>query len=118
MTFKLYKLKYTRKKPKHCFMTFLDQLLSFSDERFHSHDPIHEILGVGGRLRSLETVLSSASLSGSPMIGVRDILMNVRVHFRGPCSVQTTGVAHLMGLPNALHSVPPTPHPSLHVQEG
>lgn len=43
---------------------------------------------------------SSSSLTNSPMIGVKDILMNVRVHFRGPCPVQTTGVAHLMGLPN------------------
>lgn len=60
-----------------------------------------------GWLRSLETVFSS-SLAGSPMIGVKDILMNVRVHFRGPCSVQTTGVAHLMGLPNPLHSKLPT----------
>lgn len=44
------------------------------------------------------------------MIGVKDILMNVRVHFRGPCSVQTTGVAHLVGLPNPLR--PEAPHPS------
>lgn len=36
--------------------------------------------------------------------------MNVSVHFRGPCSVQTTGVAHLVGLPNPLHSRLPAPH--------
>lgn len=58
-------------------------------------------------LWSLET-FSCSRLAGSPMIGVKDILMNVRVHFRGPCSVQTTGVAHLMGLwnPDTLSSPP------------
>lgn len=60
-------------------------------------------------LRSLETEFSSSRLAGSPMIGVKDILMNVRVHFRGPCSVQTTEVAHLLGLwnPDTWSSPPP-----------
>lgn len=64
---------------------------------------------VWGWLKSLEAVLLSSCLPGSPMIGVRDILMNVSIHFRGPCSVQTTGVAHLAGLPNPLNSKLPTP---------
>lgn len=60
-------------------------------------------------LWSLETEFSSSSLAVPPMVGVKDILMNVKVHFRGPCSVQTTGVAHLMGLPNppSILSSPP-----------
>lgn len=45
------------------------------------------------------------------MIDVKDILMNVREHFRGPCSVQTTGVAHLMGAAN-----PTPPHPPMHTR--
>lgn len=61
-------------------------------------------------LWSLETEFSSSRLAGSPMIGVKDILMNVRVHFRGPCSVQTTEVAHLMGLWNP--DTPSSPPPS------
>lgn len=48
----------------------------------------------------------------APMIGVKDILMNDRVHFRAPCAVQTTGVAHLMGLQDS-----PVYH-SLHVAGG